>query len=374
MKVPPLRLIPDHLIRTAQSSPASVWQPGTPPSQEVPCGEACPGSRVAEMVEWRDPEVVKKCSLALQKVTLFTTGIFGFEYLLSLSFEWSVLRKRTTLQWRFISYFLCRYLMLFSLCFIVIIQHTSSPTTCRVLAPIAVTGMWMASVFASTNLATRTLIIWSHERTIVYSIVLISTVQLLYFACVGSTQVRGRWDPVDKSCTVLFLADELSAFTSLFSACYDFLILILTIIGVSRIQRSARWKVLYNQGLIYFVCTCVVNIPAMVLFLLELNPPMSAMFAIPAYAIGTMLSCRAVTSFMKTRDKCSSTTYARRNHGERQGRTASGQVFSTNVTFPSAVYCISSIAQDNTQLRYELAPRGALNSGVKGFVDRSGRC
>jgi len=53
---------------------------------------------------------------------------------------------------------------------------------------------------------------------------------------------------------------------------FDFIVLVLTTIGlVMSPNRSSLWQLLFRQGVIYFVVTCLANLVPTVFLLLDLN-------------------------------------------------------------------------------------------------------
>jgi len=201
----------------------------------------------------------------------------------------------------------------------------------------------LASAFASTNLVTRTLVIWKHKWFIVYPLILASIAQFIFYLYVGAIKTVGYWVEKDRNCIIRFKSNELSASTLVYTSGYDFIILVLTILGISKtLSMSEKWNVLYHQGIIYFVFTCMINVPAMIFFLLQLNPAMSAMFAMPASAISSILSCRAVVGLMGVNFDGSTTSGG--TSLPRRRRSSADPVLSSHMAFPSAVYGTPSVS------------------------------
>ena len=111
----------------------------------------------------------------------------------------------------------------------------------------------------------------------------------------------------------------------------DLIVLILTMIGLYRVPgRSSLWKMVFQQGtppldllscfrsltlicdaahntgLIYFMVAFLANLSVVVLLLLDLNPVMNLILAIPAIACTSTVACRCFVS-LSTFTRCSDT-------------------------------------------------------------------
>lgn len=74
---------------------------------------------------------------------------------------------------------------------------------------------------------------------------------------------------------------------------YDFLVLILTVVGVIRLQGSSRLgSILMSQGVAYFSMTAIAYLIVAVLCLMQLSPIMTQIGAVPSSAIAVMASTR----------------------------------------------------------------------------------
>ncbi|KAG2357509.1 hypothetical protein BDR07DRAFT_367322 [Suillus spraguei] len=77
----------------------------------------------------------------------------------------------------------------------------------------------------------------------------------------------------------------------IYSTLYDFVLLVFTIIGLSKVPpSSALWKKLVKQGVVYFIVNLAANLVLLVLFHLNLNTVMNSIFAMPTAYIWSVLS------------------------------------------------------------------------------------
>jgi len=317
------------------------------------------------MVDWNDPAAILASVEVLESLTIALLGLFGYEYILTLSFEWKIITRKIAFKWPYIFYFLSRYCMLFSLVLTVIVQRSPRIGHCKNLVPSMTPASMLASAFATTNLVTRTVVLWRHNILIVLSLISASLAQNFYLMLVGAIAVKGQPDPMGREgCIVLFTSHPLSASTIFITSIYDFIILVLTIVAVSRIPgKTSKWKILSQQGLYYFLFTFLINVPAMIFFLLNLNPPLGAIFAIPAATVSSLLSCRMVVSLIDTRPEDLKPTVVT---AELQGRTTNGrsstrQVLSSHLDFPTALYGVDQ-GSSATDLEAAHTPEGSFKT------------
>jgi len=90
----------------------------------------------------------------------------------------------------------------------------------------------------------------------------------------------------------------------LYTMSFDLIVLILTTIGlVMSPGRSSLWQLLFRQGIVYFFVAFVSNLIAATFLLLNLNPIMNIMFAIPAATATSIVACRSFVYLTTFRNK-----------------------------------------------------------------------
>ena len=73
----------------------------------------------------------------------------------------------------------------------------------------------------------------------------------------------------------------------------DLIVFVLAIIGLLMSARSSLWKLLFRDGIIYFVIAFSANLTVAVFVLLNLNPIMDVMFFLPAACIAVSAATRS---------------------------------------------------------------------------------
>ncbi|KAI0784688.1 hypothetical protein C8Q75DRAFT_778382 [Abortiporus biennis] len=313
------------------------------------------------MALWSDALAQQRSSLAAEQLSIFMLGVYGYDYLLTFGFEWQLITRKIVFRPTYIFYFMGRYCMLFALATIVSIWQAPFRINCDILVPIMTTVGFVATASATANLMLRTLVIWKHKRCVFYPLILTTIFHFTFVISVGASQVQARWIVSREGCGLRYINDKLTASIFIFTVIYDLAILLLTSYGISRISpKSALVKMLYHQGILYFLFTCMVNIPALVFFILDVNAQVTAILTIPASTISVMISCRSVIDLMQVhKDKKPSSVGGEVESEERNPyRNSSGPVFSSHLAFPSAVYGAHSTGSDvendreNTNIHY----------------------
>ncbi|KAF7331926.1 hypothetical protein MKEN_00072900 [Mycena kentingensis (nom. inval.)] len=246
---------------------------------------------------------------AFEKLIFACFGCFTWEICTTFNFEISLITRRRRFRWPLgtclrcpltclklaVFFFLSRYCMLLSFVGLIISLTTSHPINCGALF---LFNSWtgnMAILSSSTSLMLRTVALWDRKRSIVIPLGLLS---LAHWTMLYRTMfvVRAVWDESLRICVVASTNAALLNTTFFFTMGFDLVILITTAISLIA-RHSARtdlWKLLFQDGLVYFVITFTTNCIPAALNLLNLNAPMNVIGTIPAATVSSIAACRAV--------------------------------------------------------------------------------
>ncbi|KJA24497.1 hypothetical protein HYPSUDRAFT_136022, partial [Hypholoma sublateritium FD-334 SS-4] len=205
--------------------------------------------------------------------TLF--GLYTWEVLITWDFEWSLLTGRRTFRWPLVSpfFFLCRYCMLIA--FLGLIISFSITTEVRAFYQYFFSTQWtgnMSILCASTSLMLRTIALWERRISV---IVILGTLCFAHWALLYRTMfiVVSQWEPSARACVVVQTNPSILNTTFFFTMGFDFIILIFTAVALLS-RHSARtdlWKLLFQDGLVYFLASFSTNCIPAVLNVLNLN-------------------------------------------------------------------------------------------------------
>ncbi|CDO70547.1 hypothetical protein BN946_scf184579.g3 [Trametes cinnabarina] len=246
------------------------------------------------MVDWQSQQEIINDSTVFLKFIHAMAGLYFWEFVTSLDFEWGFLTRKKRFHYPAVFYFLNRYCLLFTMIGLLIALDTTVEINCQALYTFnQITGQ-ASSGLASINLSIRTMAVWSHQKYIVILVVLLILGH--WSLILQGVTVKASWIP-GQGCQVTGSNTKILAATFIYSMCFDLIILLLSmyklVIGVKG-GRSQLMTLLFKDGLVYFVIAFLSNLLATVFIELNLNPIMSVIFNVPAAIFSTIVACRAV--------------------------------------------------------------------------------
>ncbi|KAJ3887801.1 hypothetical protein GG344DRAFT_80359 [Lentinula edodes] len=294
------------------------------------------------MVDWSDSQEIIRDTLAFDRVVFCFLGVTLWELFSTWDFEWSLLRGRRKLRWPLgmihrhricwlsemliVFFFLSRYCILLAFVGIIVSLSVTTRINCGALY---VFNSWagnMTLLCSSTSLMLRTIALWERKLTVVVPLGLLC---VAFWAILYRTMfiVRADWSDIARSCVVTSTEPSLLNVTFFFTMGFDFVILVYTYVALvtKHTARTDLWKLLFHDGLVYFLVTFCANCIPAVFNVLNLNTPMNVVATTPAAAVSSIASCRAV---MRLLDYTSGDVYVHSmsgagqssgNNGTRQG-------------------------------------------------------
>ncbi|KAI0074978.1 hypothetical protein K474DRAFT_1685531 [Panus rudis PR-1116 ss-1] len=242
------------------------------------------------MINWTDPAVIAAQAAAFTKFVHSVVGIYFWEYLISLDFDWSYLTGKRTFKWPMAFYFLNRYMLLAVFCCLEI--------NCKPLYSFMQVAGNMAGGFASINLAIRTMAIWNQNKFVVIPLVIIILGHWSLILQGGN--LKAVWI-LGQGCVITQTGNTIFAAQFIYSMCFDLIVLVLSgwKLAVPSGHRSHIVSILFRDGLVYFIVALLGNIVVTVFQLLDLNPIMSVFFNVPSIMVSTIAATRAVRNLQE---------------------------------------------------------------------------
>ncbi|RDB23295.1 hypothetical protein Hypma_009572 [Hypsizygus marmoreus] len=270
------------------------------------------------MVNWSDPNEIAKDSDVFQKLIFALFGVYLWELFMTCDFEWSLISRRRKFRWPLcvdnhftlyasrtfilsaVFFFFCRYCMLFAFIGLIISLNVTTPINCRALYTFNSWTGNMTILSASTSLMLRTIALWERQRTV---IIALGALCLAHWALLYRTMfiVIAAWDDTLRACVVTATNPSLLNTTFFFTMGFDLIILVFTAVALLK-KHSARtdlWKLLFQDGLVFFLVSFSTNCIPAVLNVLNLNTPMNVIATIPAATITSIAACRAVIRLLE---------------------------------------------------------------------------
>lgn len=250
--------------------------------------------------DWNSSEELAKDGLVTLKMMHVLAGLYYWEFVTSLGFEWKFISGKRKFHWPMIFYFGARYSMLSTLTGFLIALNVTTRVNCLALYnAIGMTGQSTAG-FTSLILGVRTMVIWKMRWYIVVPLVILSMGQWAVIILGG--MFTAHWVP-GTGCVFAAAHRPAEIVTFIYSICFDFLTTVLATYKLTHgvVRRSQVANLLFKDGLIYFILAFLANIPAVVMLALYLNPILGPMLNVPASVIYVIVACRAVRHLVNFR-------------------------------------------------------------------------
>ncbi|VDC00884.1 unnamed protein product [Peniophora sp. CBMAI 1063] len=271
------------------------------------------------MVNWNDPAAIANQLAALEKMYLALCGVYFYDFVCSLPFDWSLLtgtdglrKQQASLCARGVKtiYLSCRYLVLASC-----IVHTYTnfrsermEIPCWTLLKLSTGTGFLGATCSSALIAIRVLVVWTWNPKVTALIVLV----LLAVFGTGiriAASISSSYDPSLHICSLEHERSNLANVIALIIC--DSVLLVLLLLGLYRWHRPRSgvrafqlWSVLWNQGVLYLALASATEVPALVFLVLNFNPVMNTMFLGPEVVILALAATRfyrSLTTFTPNR-------------------------------------------------------------------------
>ncbi|KAI0090322.1 hypothetical protein BDY19DRAFT_765871 [Irpex rosettiformis] len=246
------------------------------------------------MADWQSQTEIVHDSEAFSRLMHSLLGLYIWEFVTSLDFDWDFIVGRKKFRWPMIFYFANRYFLLFALIGIAIALNVTTPVNCQALYTYNQVFGNAAIGLASINLSLRTIAVWSQNTYLVVALVLVILGH--WSLLLHGILLKAEW--VEGQCQITSTNNTILAASFIYSMCFDFTILCLTAVKLSLPHRNSESsqlvKLIFGDGLIFFIIAFLSNLIATIFMLLNLNPVMSIIANVPAAISSTIVACRAV--------------------------------------------------------------------------------
>ncbi|KAH9990087.1 hypothetical protein BJV77DRAFT_634056 [Russula vinacea] len=235
------------------------------------------------MVNYKDPATIAKDAEAFVKLWHLVDGVFIWEFLITLDYEWDVIRGHRSYRWTIWVYSVARVTCLLSIIINIIGLNITTEINCQAWASFMTSFAYIAYMSSSLLIVLRNLrriAIWNNTK-IIFAIAMGIWVAHNGIFIYGISLLRAVWSPVANTCTLFNVNSTKPAIIgSLFS---DIVLLLIMLIGLLRMRHEAHEggssfplaRTLWNQGLIWLLFATVAELPSAVLMLLDLNVPLN---------------------------------------------------------------------------------------------------
>ncbi|PWN95000.1 hypothetical protein FA09DRAFT_332421 [Tilletiopsis washingtonensis] len=262
--------------------------------------------------DWMSPAEMARDLFAGQIMLGACIGAMFIETIHTFYFDLGLLRRAGSsgLRWPQAAYFLCKiaWVPMVATTFAVAAPPNKMDCDSTMMASEALVGI--VTTMSSALLAFRALCVYQGAaRTWVGRFLFAAWLGMFGIWMSGIPDLRGAWfegiGPVwlenSGACAFLPGLDHMKyASKFLYTVAFDFVVLVLTVVGVLRMKSSSRLgRILIEQGTIYFVIILVANTLLVTLNLLQLNPVMSTVINPPVQTLHVIVATRLFMSLSK---------------------------------------------------------------------------
>ncbi|KAF8843882.1 hypothetical protein BDN67DRAFT_1008582 [Paxillus ammoniavirescens] len=248
------------------------------------------------MPDWQSSSELARDSSIFIKLMHALMGLYAWEFIVSLDFDWAILAGKKKFRWPMIFYFAGRYLLLFAIIGALVGLDTPVEVNCKALYAFSQFAGDAAVGLACINLSLRTIAIWSQNKWIIG----ILTNKRFLTSLIG-VPVSAAWVP-GVGCVLVGGSTTIAVAIFIYSMCFDFIVLCLTAYKLAwdprRTGSSALHtklvRMIFSDGLVYFIVALLANLTATVFMMLDLNAVMNVLFNAPAAIASTIMASWAV--------------------------------------------------------------------------------
>ncbi|KAH9984722.1 hypothetical protein BJV77DRAFT_164879 [Russula vinacea] len=252
------------------------------------------------MVNFDDPGTIANQFEGVVKLWHLTDGVFIWEFLSNLDYEWDVIRGRRPYRWTIWVYSVSRWTTLMAVILNIVGFDATTKINCQVWITFFAFFAYLAFITASLLIVLRVIVIWNRAK-IIFAIAMGMWMTDISLFISGLIRLRAEWSPQANTCILVNFDSTKS--TVIVSCVSDIGLLLVMLIGLLRLRldRDGAFVLgsfLWKQGLIWFLIATVSEIPSLVLVLLNLNVPLDLLTQIPSTVIATIAATRMYRSLV----------------------------------------------------------------------------
>ncbi|KAH9021229.1 hypothetical protein EDB84DRAFT_1580928 [Lactarius hengduanensis] len=226
------------------------------------------------MVDWSNSATIAAENVALAKLVHVIGGIYIWEIVSCLGFEFSVISKKRKFTWSFLLYLGCRWCPLFALALQFLGFDVSHKINCQACVVLSFAFAYLSFMCTSALIILRVVALWNHSKTIIAFTCAVWIGNTTIYAY-SLTTLRSAWN--DSFCVILHTDHGRISVFSTFTT--DLILLVLMLAGLKCWKNAPKscgiWRLLRTQGLIWVMIVTLVEIPPVIFVFLNLNDPMN---------------------------------------------------------------------------------------------------
>ncbi|KAI0287050.1 hypothetical protein BC826DRAFT_1189258 [Russula brevipes] len=256
------------------------------------------------MTNFRDPAAIARDTETMVKFWHIMDGLYTWEFLTTLSYEWSVIRGHRPYRWPIWIYSLTRMFALLAVIVDVVMLDivATDIVGCHAAFVIQFVLSYLSLGTASILIQLRILAIWNRNRVVVAIAAIIWLANSAIFL-EGNSQLRAVWISDREGCAILDINGLKRILVAAFVS--GTVLLLIMLLGLLRMglygsDTLALGRLMWKQGVLWVLLTVIIEVPPTVFVCLNLNDALTIMFLRPwqiSMSIAATRMHRALTNF-----------------------------------------------------------------------------
>jgi len=246
------------------------------------------------MVNWQNPATISHEISALVKLLHVVDGIYIWEFICNLGFEWGLATGRRQWRWTVALYIATRLATVSDVMTELVGLNLTEEFNCKLWVHFVLFFRYATVSLSLSLYALRGIAIW--QRSV--PIAVLSGVLIIGNVGVWIRrlfQVNAVWVPAVETCMLVQTHPAIIANSLLLGT--EVILLALMAIGIYRHNQGLRaFKVMYREGLLWLVAATLVEVVPVVFLALNLNDVMNEMFIAPSVLFTSIGSTRMYRS------------------------------------------------------------------------------
>ncbi|KAI0047562.1 hypothetical protein FA95DRAFT_1605982 [Auriscalpium vulgare] len=245
------------------------------------------------MPKHTDPVTVFEDQLTLTKFVHLFIGLYMWDLVTTLDFEWSVITRARPFKWTMVLHTGCRLCVLGD----VLVTLAGLDAVTEINCKVWVLTAWIlgstAPLLISILVILRIIAIWEWNKYVLVFSAVATTANIAFFLkCLISS--KAVWNPALDICAIVNPLGRRSFLYAMSTT--DIVLLALMFFGLLRWrpmgQKGSIFELLYHQGFVWMVVLAGAHIPPMVMYGLDIDDPWNITFTVSATILATIGATR----------------------------------------------------------------------------------
>jgi len=248
------------------------------------------------MVNWQDPGVQINLGLSVVKLQHVFFGLYIWEFLTNLHFDFSLFYPTRRLGWVKWLYLAARFLTLATVINDVVGLDIGSAVDCKPQVVLNCALSTLSTQAGSVLIAVRVFAVWN-RYILIFIISVVGILAQIGILIYSMNHINAEeWGGLVTNCP--FSPHDLAPISTALLT-FDIILLSLLIIGLFRSRCAGRfglWRYLWHQGWLWLGMACLAGVPPVTIIFLNFNNELDTMLLLPQVIASSIASMRMYRS------------------------------------------------------------------------------